>query len=89
MAAPAVTGAIVIALIGWFATIFAISKSRLNTKKKLLLLVPSWVPWMALALGAPIISGMIPLTEAINIGGAITMGMVVSLVISRNQRTGR
>jgi hypothetical protein len=87
MAAPAVTGAIVIALIGWFATIFAISKSRLNGKKKLLLLVPSWVPWMALALGAPILSGILPLTEAINIGGAITMGMVVSLVISRNQRT--
>jgi hypothetical protein len=89
MAAPAVTGAIVIALIGWFATIFAISKSPLSSKKKLLLLVPSWVPWMALALGAPILSGLIPLTEAVNIGGAITMGMVVSLFISRNQRTGR
>src|SRR6185503_16326601 len=77
MISPAVTGAVIIALMGWFATIFAISRSRLSSKRKLLLLVPSWIPWMALALGAPILSGLIPWHEAINIGGAMTVGMVV------------
>lgn len=89
MPSPTVTVAIIIALIGWFATIFAISRSGLSSKKKLLLLIPSWVPWMALALGAPILSGMLPLREAINIGGAMTVGMAVSLAISRGQRSQR
>jgi hypothetical protein len=81
----AVSGAIVIALIGWFATVFVISRSAMSGGRKRLLLIPSWIPWAALALGAPILSGLIPLSEAVNIGGGMTMGMVVSLVVSRRQ----
>lgn len=85
MIPTAVSGAIVIALVGWFATIFAISRSSMSRRRKRILLIPSWIPWLALALGAPILSGIIPLADAVNIGGAMTMGMLVSLVISRRQ----
>ena len=85
MIPTAVSGAIVIALVGWFATIFAISRSSMSRRRKRILLIPSWIPWLALALGAPILSGIIPLTDAVNIGGAMTTGMLVSLVISRRQ----
>ena len=85
MVPTAVSGAIIIALVGWFATIFAISRSTMSSKRKRFWLVPSWIPWLALALGAPILSGMIPLAEAVNIGGAMTTGMLVSMVVSRRQ----
>jgi hypothetical protein len=85
----AVSGAIIIALVGWFATIFTISRSSVSSKRKRLLLIPSWIPWLALALGAPILNGMLPLSEAVNIGGALTTGMLVSLVISTRQQPRR
>jgi hypothetical protein len=83
MIPTAVSCAIVIALVGWFATLFAISRSTLNSRHKRNLLIPSWIPWLAVALGAPILSGIIPLSGAVNIGGAITMGILVSVLISR------
>lgn len=86
MISPAIAGAILVALVGWFATIRVISASRLSSGKKQLLLVPSWIPWMAFALGAPILSGLISLPNAINLGGAMTVGMVVSVVLSQRQR---
>jgi len=89
MAPTAVSGAIIIALIGWFATILTISRSSMSSKRKRLLLIPSWIPWLALALGAPILSGLLPLNEAVNIGGALTTGMLVSLVISGRQQPRR
>ena len=85
MIPTAVSVAIIVALVGWFATIFAISRSSMSSGRKRILLIPSWIPWLALALGAPILSGMIPLADAVNIGGALTTGMVVSLVVSRRQ----
>lgn len=85
MPSPAVIIVIVIAVIGWFATIRAISTSRLKASRKRLLLIPSWIPWMALALGAPIFTGSLPLTEALNIGGAMTAGLMVSVVIAGRQ----
>jgi hypothetical protein len=85
MISPAVGGAILVALVGWFATIRVISASRLSSGKKRLLMIPSWLPWMALALGAPILSGLISLPNAMNLGGAMTMGMLVSVVLSRRQ----
>jgi hypothetical protein len=81
----AISVTIVIALIGWFATVVMISRSAMSGQRKRWLLIPSWIPWVALALGAPILSGVIPLSEAVNIGGGMTMGMVVSLVVSRRQ----
>lgn len=89
MISSQVAGAIVIALIGWFATIRLISTARWSTSTKQLLLVASWVPWLVAALGAPILAGYINLSQAINIGGAITMGMAVSVVVSWRQRSNR
>ncbi|HNP88828.1 MAG TPA: hypothetical protein PKK78_22105 [Kouleothrix sp.] len=80
-----ITGAVAIALFGWFATIIAISRSKLSSEHKRMLVVPSWLPWFALALGPPILSGFISWQEALNLGGAITIGMLVSVVVSRNR----
>ena len=83
MIPTAVSGAMIIALVGWFATVFVIGRSRLNSRRKRILLIPSWILWLTLALGAPIISGIISLSVAANIGGAMTMGMLVSVLFSR------
>src|SRR5829696_5274125 len=83
MISTAVSVAIIIAIVGWLATIFAISRSSLSRTWKRNLLIPSWIPWLALALGAPILSGLIPLNDAFSIGGAMTTGMLVSIVIGR------
>jgi hypothetical protein len=78
-----VVGAIVVALIGWFATLIAINRSSISGTWKRRFMIPSWLPWMGLALGAPILSGMIPLQQALNVGGALTTGMLVSMVMTR------
>jgi hypothetical protein len=85
MVSTAVSVAIIIAIIGWLATIFAISRSSLSRAWKRNLLIPYWIPWLALALGAPILSGLIPLNDAFGIGGAMTTGMLVSIVFGRRQ----
>ena len=85
MISTAVSVAIIVAIVGWLATIFAISRSSLSHRWKRNLMIPSWIPWLALALGAPILSGMIPLNDAFSIGGALTTGMLVSIVIGRRQ----
>jgi hypothetical protein len=78
-----VFGAIVVALTGWFATLVAINRSSLTGAWKQRWMIPSWIPWLGLALGAPILSGMIPIQQALNVGGALTAGMLVSVVVSR------
>jgi hypothetical protein len=85
MVSTAVSVAIIIAIVGWLATVFAISRSPLSRAWKRNLLIPSWIPWLVLALGAPILSGMIPLNDAFSIGGAMTTGMLVSLVVGWRQ----
>lgn len=76
---------ILIALLGWFATIYLISRSKLSSTLKHWLLIPSWIPWMLLALGAPILTGALSVPNAINLGGALTMGMAVSVVVSQRR----
>jgi len=44
MVSTAVSIAIIIAIIGWLATIFVISRSSLSRTWKRNLLVPSWIP---------------------------------------------
>ncbi len=78
-----IAGAIIVAVIGWFATLIAINRSSLSSVWKRRWMIPSWIPWMGLALGAPILSGMIPIQQAINVGGALTTGMLVSMVVAR------
>ena len=85
MVSPTIAGVIVVALIGWFATIRVISASRLSQAKKQWLLLPSWIPWLLFALGAPILAGSISIPTAINLGGAMTMGMAVSIVLSQRR----
>ena len=68
MISTAVSVAIIIAIVGWLATIFAISRSSLSRTWKRNLLIPSWIPWLALALGAPILSGLIPVPADVEPG---------------------
>src|SRR5512145_1006156 len=81
MISATVSVGLIIALIGWFATILLIRRSPLSNEKKRLLLAPSWLPWMLFAFGAPILSGALALPTAINIGGAMTIGMMVSMLM--------
>jgi len=85
MVPTVVSAAIMIAIVGWLATILAISRSSLSRTWKRNLLVPSWIPWMALALGAPILNGLIPLNDAVSMGGAMNTGMLISVVIGRRK----
>ncbi|MEN9934180.1 MAG: hypothetical protein RLZZ387_759 [Chloroflexota bacterium] len=85
MLSDAVIIAMFFALVGWFATLAVIGGSRLNTVWKQLLLVPSWIPWVALALGAPVVRGNLDLTGALGIAGAMTVGMTVSILASQRR----
>lgn len=76
---------VIVAIIGFLATIRIISTSKLSAKTKRWLLIPSWVPWMGLALGAPIFTGVLAFAEALNIGGALTAGLMVAVVLSGKQ----
>jgi hypothetical protein len=85
MISAPITAAILVALVGWLATIRVISASRLSYTKKQWLIIPSWIPWLLFALGAPIIAGSLSIPTAINLGGAMTTGMAVSLVLSQRR----
>lgn len=85
MLSDAVIIAMLFALVGWFATLVAIGGSRMSSLRKQLLLVPSWIPWAALALGAPVVRGSIDLSGALGIAGAMTVGMTVSILASNRR----
>lgn len=82
MPSPLLAASIGIAIIGWFATITVIQNTRLAASWKRLLILPAWLPWLTLALGAAIVNGIMPLGSAINVGGAMTVGMVASIAMN-------
>jgi hypothetical protein len=85
MISPSIAVVILVAIVGWLATIRVISASRMSYSKKQWLIVPSWIPWLLFALGAPILAGSLSIPTAINLGGAMTMGMAVSIVFSQRR----
>jgi hypothetical protein len=85
MLPDAVMIAIVIALVGWFATLAVIGGSRLSAVWKQVLLVPSWIPWVALAMGSPVVRGSIDFSGAIGIAGAMTIGIMFSIVATQRR----
>jgi hypothetical protein len=85
MLPDAVLIAMFFALVGWFATLAVIGGSRLSALWKQVLLVPSWIPWVALAMGAPVVRGSIDFSGAIGIAGAMTIGMVFSIVATQGR----
>lgn len=76
-----VIAAVIIAAIGWIATIRGLSFTRMPRVKRWFL-IPLWIPWIVLALGAFIASGGLPLADALNIGGAVTAGLTVSIIVA-------
>jgi hypothetical protein len=83
MFTDAILTAMGFALAGWFATLIVISGSRMRALWKQLLLVPSWIPWAGLALGAPVVRGSLDISGALGIAGAMTLGMLVSIVAAQ------
>lgn len=82
---PSVMFVLIIAIVGFLATIRAISTSKLSARTKRWLLIPSWIPWLAVALGAPIFTGALAFAEALNIGGGLTAGLMVAVVLGARQ----
>jgi hypothetical protein len=82
MPSPFIAAVIGIAIVGWFATIAAIQQTKLTSARKRLLIIPAWLPWLMLALGAPIAQGVLPIVGALNIGGALTAGMLLPMIVS-------
>lgn len=83
MPSSLVAVAMFVAFTGWFATLVAIKRSAFTARVKYLLMIPSWIPWLVLALGAPMLHGVLSLSGAVDIGGAITAGMICSMVLLR------
>jgi hypothetical protein len=77
-----ILAAIGLAAIGWIATVIVIRRSKLQERMQRFLMVPSWVPWIALALGAPAMHGVLPISNALSIGGAVTVGLLVPTLLS-------
>lgn len=73
---------LLVAAVGWLATIRVISTSRIDAIKKRILLLPVWVVWLAIALGAPILSGGLSVGDALNVGGALTAGIAMSMLLA-------
>ncbi len=81
--------ALLLALFGWLATVHWIKDRRtMSEKTKQLLIIPSWFPWMALALGSVVAQGMLPAQEALQGAMSFSVGMLV-FVFSTRRRTSR
>jgi hypothetical protein len=73
---------VAIAAFGWIATIVAIRRSKLTERNQRMLMLPSWLPWIAFALGGPALTGALPSTDALSIGGAVTVGLMLPAFLS-------
>ncbi len=78
------------ALAGWIATCYRIVHSQIKPETRRLLVVPLWFVWMAVALGGPVLQGVVPAQDALAMGGSFSVGMVMVLVMrSLNARKSR
>jgi hypothetical protein len=71
------------ALAGWIATCYQIVHSRVRPETRRFLVIPLWFVWMALALGGPVFTGSVALTDALATGGSFSVGMVMFLLMRR------
>ena len=77
---------LLVAFFGWLATVHAIrTNTRLSDKLKRRLIVPSWFPWMVVALGAVVAQGRMSLDEAFQGGMSFSVGMLFFLISSQRQ----
>lgn len=72
----------IFALVGWVASAYRIARSRLPARWRRALIIPLWFIWMAFALGGPVYSGAITLSDALSTGASFTVGMSVYLLIT-------
>lgn len=71
-----VTFAMMLAMVGWLASSYAIKRSALAAPWQRRLIVPLWFVWMALGLGGPVANGTLGLQEALGTAAAFTIGMM-------------
>lgn len=71
-----------VAVTGWIATVIVISRSSLERRSRRWVIMLAWVPWIALALGAPTLRGALTPDSALSVGAAITAGLLVPLILS-------
>lgn len=78
------------ALAGWIATCYRIVHSQIKPETRRLLVVPLWFLWMALAIGGPIVQGVVSTQDALSTGVSFSMGMLLVLFMHRlNTRKSR
>ena len=74
-------GLMAVAMIGWVATAYRVAHSRLAPRWRRVLIVPLWFVWMIFALGGPVYTGRLPLSEALATAASFTVGMTVYLFL--------
>ncbi len=78
------------ALAGWIATCYRIVHSQIKPETRRLLVVPLWFVWMAVALGGPVLQGVVSAQDALSTGASFSVGMLMVLVMRRvNARKSR
>lgn len=81
-------GAMLIALIGWLASVHWMrGTTRFSERTRRRLVVPLWIPWMALALASVVIPGRISLGEALQGTTGFSVGLLVFMVSVRGRQT--
>ncbi len=74
------------ALTGWLATCYWVVSSRFKPHTRRFLIIPLWFPWMLLALGGPVVQGIVPHTQALSSGIGLTIGMLSVILMHRLMR---
>lgn len=82
-------GSMLVALVGWVATIYWLKGfKRLSARSRNILLLSSWFPWMVMALAAVVVPGKLPLADALQGTTAFGVGMI-AFFISTRRKTSR
>ncbi|NJN16728.1 MAG: hypothetical protein HC822_10870 [Oscillochloris sp.] len=81
------TQSVLIGLIGWAATVLATtSASRLSLNERRMMIVCSWMLWMAPALGLLAAQGLISADMAALVAGGTTLLLAMAVMFGARQR---
>ncbi|HSH83522.1 MAG TPA: hypothetical protein VLA19_33735 [Herpetosiphonaceae bacterium] len=71
----------VVAMIGWVASSYRLTRSRLPPRWRRRLIIPLWFGWMIFGLAGPVYAGRLVVSEALVTGASFTAGMAVYLLL--------
>jgi hypothetical protein len=75
----------VLAFIGWLASSYRVTHSRIRVQWRRRCIIPLWFLWMTFALGGPVYSGVLSMSDALTTGASFTAGMSVYLLLQALQ----